>query len=440
MMRLSAPAADPSGLDPARLFRSLSCARGLVLAVSGGADSTALMMLVARWKPRPPVLVVSIDHGLRPEAADEARLVASNAASLGLACRVMRTPVRPSGGNLQDWARRARYKCLAAAARESGFDTVVTAHHQEDQAETFLLRLARGSGVYGLAGMAEEGTLEGLRLARPLLAVSRYVLADVTAASELAVSDDPGNRDPRFARVRMRALLPVLEEHGIAPGRLAQTAARLGRAAQALDHYAERLLQQDFSADPLGVVSGEAAALAAAPEEVGLRALALMLAAVSGADYTPRLDRLEALRDALLAAGEKSGFKRTLHGVVVNLGAGRLTARREWGRRGLAAMPAAAGAALLWDRRFRIEIPTVAGILTIGPLGCSRRRFDTARAASRDRAAIRALPGLYDGVSLIAAPETVSTVDAGEPLTILKAECVVGRRIGLQSVNVAPAN
>ena len=100
-----------------------------------------------------------------------------NAARLGLPWRIMRAPARPAGGNLQDWARRARYACLAAAAREAGFDTIVTAHHQDDQAETFLLRLARGSGVYGLAAMPEEGTYEGLALGRPLLDVPRAELA-----------------------------------------------------------------------------------------------------------------------------------------------------------------------------------------------------------------------------------------------------------------------
>src|SRR5205085_12517102 len=134
--------------------------KGLVLAVSGGADSTALMLLVSRWDERPPVLVVSVDHGLRPEAAAEARLVADNAARLKLPVRIMPAGRAPEG-NLQDWARRVRYACLAEAARQAGFDTIATAHHQDDQAETFLLRLARGSGVYGLAAMRDAEEIFG---------------------------------------------------------------------------------------------------------------------------------------------------------------------------------------------------------------------------------------------------------------------------------------
>ena len=114
MTRNPAPAADADALDPASLFRGLAGRRGLILAVSGGPDSTALMLLASRWRERPPVLVVTVDHGLRPEAADEARLVAENAATLGLAVRGSCTPAEPrSAGNLQDWARRARYACLA---------------------------------------------------------------------------------------------------------------------------------------------------------------------------------------------------------------------------------------------------------------------------------------------------------------------------------------
>jgi tRNA(Ile)-lysidine synthase len=164
----------------------------------------------------------------------EAELVAANARRLSLPSRILRAPPRPERGNLQDWARRARYRLLANAAREAGFDTVVTAHHRDDQAETFLLRLARGSGVYGLAAMADETEVAGLALARPLLGISRETLADVAAASGLATTDDPSNLDERFDRVRIRRMLPLLAAEGVGAGRLAETAARLRSAAAAL--------------------------------------------------------------------------------------------------------------------------------------------------------------------------------------------------------------
>src|SRR5688572_26560420 len=116
MQRKPAPAAEAATLDPELLFAGLAAARGLVLAASGGPDSTALLSLAARWRGRPPALVVTVDHGLRPESAAEAELAAANAQRLGLPWRSVRAPGRPDHGNLQDWARRTRYECLAAAA------------------------------------------------------------------------------------------------------------------------------------------------------------------------------------------------------------------------------------------------------------------------------------------------------------------------------------
>jgi tRNA(Ile)-lysidine synthase len=412
-------------LDTAVLFRDLAGSRGLILAVSGGPDSTALMLLVARWQERPAALVVTVDHGLRPEAADEARLVAQNAERLGRPWRIMRVEGRPGRGNLQDWARRARYRCLAQAASEASFDTIVTAHHRDDQAETFLLRLARGSGVYGLAGMAGEGKLKGLRLARPLLDVPRATLAEIAAATGLPTADDPSNNDRRYDRVRLRRLMPALAEHGLTAHRLADTAGRLGRAAAALDHYAGALLAAHFRVDLFGVATGPAAALAEVPEEVSLRALARLLQVVGGAEYTPRLDRVEALRAAILAAGDAESLKRTLHGAVVTVERGILTAAREWGRQGIAEIAAPAGAELVWDRRFRVSVPRLPGRLSVGPLGRSNRRL---LSNSADHLTLRTLPGLYDERVLLAIPDVVVPGEGGG-LMPLAAECIISHRL-----------
>jgi tRNA(Ile)-lysidine synthase len=205
---------DPA-VDTDILFRPLLGRRGILLAVSGGPDSTALMILTARWRRGEgrdvPVCVATVDHGLRSEAASETELVCANAAELGLQSISLKAQLRsaPSGegtvgegGNVQARAREARYRCLVEAARAREFDTIATAHHQEDQAETFLIRLARGSGVYGLGGMVPETALDGLTLARPLLGVDRAFLHAVAAESGLACVADPSNEDPTYARVR----------------------------------------------------------------------------------------------------------------------------------------------------------------------------------------------------------------------------------------------
>lgn len=427
MTRKAEPVAEAEAVDPQRLFRALAGRGGLVLAVSGGSDSTALMVLVSRWRERPPTLVVTVDHGLRPEAAEEARMVTENARRLGFPARIAKAPGRVSKGNVQDWARRVRYRCLAGAAIEAGCDTIVTAHHRDDQAETVLLRLARGSGVYGLAAMRKESSYEGLGLMRPLLDLPRETLAGIAVASGLPTTADPSNSDPRFDRVRIRALMPLLAEHGLTAARLAETAGRLRRAASALDHYALRLIKESFEPDAFGVVRGDACALADAPAEVALRALAILVRAVDGADYTPKLHAIESLRDAVLAAaGGKT--KRTLSGVVFAVDDGAVAVHREWGREGLADVAAATGTDVVWDRRFRCVIQPLPGILHVGALGRSDRRL---RAAAAGRAVVRALPGLFQNGMLVAVPEGVDATDRGPTLARLGTECLVGVRLGI---------
>ena len=172
-----------------RLFASLDQASGIVAAVSGGPDSMALMHLLARWRAtaeRPPVLVATIDHGLRPEAADEAAFVAREAAALGLPHRILAwTGDKPSAG-IQEAAREARYRLLVAHAREEGASHLVTAHTLDDQAETVLMRLSRGSGLSGLAGMRPETDRQGIRHARPLLDWPKARLLDLCHGAGLA--------------------------------------------------------------------------------------------------------------------------------------------------------------------------------------------------------------------------------------------------------------
>ena len=393
------------------------------MAVSGGPDSTALMVLIAGWRERPPVLVVSIDHGLRPEAADEVRIVGENAARLGLPFRAMQASDRYETGNVQEWARRARYRCLVEAARDAGFDTIVTGHHRDDQAETFLLRLARGSGVYGLAAMAEESVIDGIALMRPLLDLPREKLAEIASASGLPIASDPSNADMKYDRVALRALIPELSARGLTAERLAKTAAQMRRAASALDHYTGALLRKNFAADQFGVVRGPVDALADAPEEVSLRALATIVRAAGGAEYFPPLDGVESLREALLNAGE-DGMRRTLHGSVVEIRRGELKTQREWGRVGIADLAVTAGTTVIWDGRFRVAVPRLTGELHIGSLGRSGERVG----AGDDQEATRCAPGLFRDGTLVALPDGIVPQKA-VLLDVLSVECVVGQRL-----------
>src|SRR6185369_13682921 len=203
------------------LFADLKGRPALLLAVSGGPDSTALMVLAARWrdalKAKPKLIAVTVDHGLRKDAKAEAAAVARLARKLKIAHRTLRWRGKKPATGLQQAARTARYRLLAEAARDVGASHVLTAHTLDDQAETVLIRMSRGSGLTGLAAMARAAAVPGaseLVLVRPLLDIAKARLIATLRAAKLPFADDPSNRDPRFTRARIRSLMPTLAVEG----------------------------------------------------------------------------------------------------------------------------------------------------------------------------------------------------------------------------------
>src|SRR5207302_3523373 len=232
-----------SAQEAKRLFADWGGVPAIVLAVSGGPDSLALMWLAARWRHAlargPRLIAVTVDHGLRPEAAAEARGVKRLARSLDLPHRTLRwTGPKPRTG-LPAAARAARYRLLAQAARACGATHVLTAHTRDDQAETLLMRLLRGSGIAGLAAMARQSKREGFLLARPLLNVPKSRLIATLTKAKIKFADDPTNRDPTFTRARLRELLPALAAEGGDARALARLATRLARANAAIEILAD---------------------------------------------------------------------------------------------------------------------------------------------------------------------------------------------------------
>lgn len=298
--------------------------RALLLAVSGGPDSLALAAAAADWRrraPGPPLAAAVVDHGLREGSRAEAEAAAQACAALGLPDRILawRGP-RPAAA-VQERARAARYALLAEAARDAGADVVMTAHHADDQAETMLFRLLRGSGPAGLAGMAAASRREDVEIARPFLAFPKARLLAFCAARGFAPARDPSNDDPRFARVRLRALMPGLAREGGDAARFAVLARRLRRAEAALEAAADAALPA--LAAPQGYAAAEFFAL---PEEIRLRLLRRALAAAGAS--APRLDRLEALEARLAEAHSRgAALRATLAGALVDLDAARLAIR-----------------------------------------------------------------------------------------------------------------
>jgi tRNA(Ile)-lysidine synthase len=331
-----------SANDAKSLFADWRAAPTLVLAVSGGPDSVALMWLAARWRRAlsrgPRLIAVTIDHGLRPEAAREAREVKALARELELPHRTLRwAGTKPMTG-LPAAARSERYRLLAQAARSAGASHVLTAHTRDDQAETLLMRLLRGSGIAGLSAMARESERDGVLLVRPLLHVPKSRLIATLDKAKIAYADDPTNRDTAFTRPRLRALLPLLAAEGGDARGLARLAARLARANAAVEVLAdgaERYLALRAAATPhRDGRELDAEAFAALPEEIRLR---LLMRAINryGHEGPAELGKVEALLAQLersfMQNGKKSGprgaqtgLKQTLAGAVVSLSHGRI--------------------------------------------------------------------------------------------------------------------
>src|SRR6516164_6167998 len=331
-----------SAQDAKELFAAFKAVPAIVLAVSGGPDSMALMWLVARWRrglsSGPRLVAVTVDHGLRPEAAREARDVKRLAKALDLPHRTVRwTGDKPRTG-VPAAARAARYRLLAEAARTCGATHIFTAHTRDDQAETLLMRLLRGSGIAGLSAMARESERDGVLLARPLLDIPKSRLTATLKRAGIDFVDDPTNRDTSFMRPRLRTLLPALATEGGDARALARLAARLARANAAVEVLAdgaERFLALNNRA--LAAPNArefDAAAFAAIPEEIRLRLLmrAINAFAHEGPAELGKVEALLAQVDHLLAKrrgkqvgnAAQVGFKRTLAGALVSIGRGRI--------------------------------------------------------------------------------------------------------------------
>ncbi len=312
------------------LFAPFEKERVLVLAVSGGPDSTALLWLAARWraarKSGPDLLAVTVDHGLRKEAAAEARAVKALSLKLGVAHRTLRwTGDKPTAG-LPQAARDARYRLLAGAAAKARASTLLTAHTLDDQAETVLLRLLRGSGPAGLQAMAAASPCPGapsLVLARPLLDVPKARLIATLQKAGIGFASDPTNLDPHYTRPRLRALMPQLEREGLSAGRLALLARRLRRVETALNaaiaEARTRLVRGTWGEGSTIVL--DRTAFEALPDEIAIRLLGQAIAQV-GSEGLVELGKLESLHAALGTA--RGAFRRSLAGALVTRAAAEL--------------------------------------------------------------------------------------------------------------------
>jgi tRNA(Ile)-lysidine synthase len=402
--------ASPIGAaEFAKLLAPLKPAARVAVALSGGPDSLALLFLASRWASarKRPLAAFTVDHGLRAASAEEAKLAGQMAKALGVRHRILVWRGAKPGTGVQAAAREARYRLLAEACLAEGIGDLFVAHHLEDQAETFLMRLARGSGVDGLAGMAVARDLGGVRLVRPLLDVPRARLTATLEKAKLEAILDPSNENERFDRVKARRIMGELAALGLDARRLADTAAHMGRVRAALDADTRALVAAHARLAPEGYARIETQALLDAPEEIGFRTLSEILKWVGGSDYPPRFEALTSLYAAI--ASGALGRGRTLNGCKLAATPSGLVALRET----VAAMKAApvrlrTGEAGVWDGRFEVRLAQAPrGIFEVRALGLDGLAAAGVRKLAlpdAPKAVLPTLPALWRGETPVAAP------------------------------------
>jgi len=366
------------------------------VAVSGGSDSTALLHLMHSWAVDQNITLhaVTVDHGLRKAAADEAKGVADFCTGLGITHTTLHWADWDGKGNLQDQARRARYRLMTEWAKDRGIDTIALGHTADDQAETFLMRLARGSGVDGLSGMPQRRKADGINWVRPALFLYRQQLRDYLQRHNIKWMDDPTNEDDRFDRVKARKVLKALAPLGIDAERLAGTAQDLQMARRALELQTLNAALEIASVDR-GDVILERKAFGLLPDEISARLLSHALSWVSCAEYRPRRMALGDVEHAI-----HSNKTSTLHGCLIAPNKSEIRIMREHQAVKEVFCPTDA----IWDNRWQFSGPHAKGLelRALGEAGLAQ--CPDWRETGAPRASLLAAPAVWQNQALIAAP------------------------------------
>lgn len=387
LLHVAAHAFLPARLDGAATF-------SVGVAVSGGGDSMALLHLLHRAAPQAGYVLhaVTVDHGLRPEAAAEAAQVAAFCAGLGIPHDTLRWQGPAATGNLMDQARRARLALIADWAKARGIGDVALGHTADDQAESFLMNLSRAAGLDGLSGMRLGWSEQGIRWVRPLWQQTRAGLRDYLRRNGVGWIDDPSNEDDRFARVRARRALNALKPLGITVERILASTRHLAEARSGLQAALAQAVDTHV-AEQAGMLSLSWPSLPLIGPELERRLFIHAIRWMNGAAYPPRSDQILRLTLAL-----RDGRDATLGGVRFRRSADRLIIARE----PRAVMgPVACGA--IWDHRWRVEGPAEPG-LTLAALGADGLRRCPGWRDHGPREALAVSPAIWRGADLVAAP------------------------------------
>jgi tRNA(Ile)-lysidine synthase len=383
----------------------------LAIAVSGGGDSMALVLCADSWARAQGgrVTALTVDHGLRAGSAGEAAQVGNWLAARNINHEILTWQGEKPASGIQDAARQARYRLMENWCHDHHVLHLMLAHTLEDQAETYLMRMRRGSGPDGLAGMSTVREMQHCRLLRPLLGVTRDDLRQVLRDAGQAWLEDPSNADRRFQRVRTRQWLCAADTE-LSAGDVFESARRYGLARIVLERETDRLLAETCRLHAAGYAHLNRQNLIMAPEDLTLRALARVLQAVGGLPYPPRRKHIERLHRRLL---ENQSFNVTLGRCLLQVGANRIEIFRE--RRNLpATVVYTPGGALNWDGRFGVTFakpPKDAGrrlrLRALSPVDCRDIAIECPEFQGFQaipKSALWGLPALVDEHGIFSAP------------------------------------
>jgi tRNA(Ile)-lysidine synthase len=368
----------------------------LGVAISGGSDSTALLHLLHSGLDSEGVeiLAATVNHGLRPEADEEAHQVRDMAESLNISHSILRWRGWDGSGNLQEKARDARYKLLTNWALAHDIEILTLGHTADDQAETVLMRLARAAGVDGLSAIPARRIYNGVTLLRPLLGISRQELRDYLIREKRTWVDDPSNENDSFERVRMRKVLDLLRPVGITTTALSEVAENMGQAREALDWYSF-LSAREMAQVKSGNVTLDQRRFRTLPTEIARRLIVGAVMWIGGSDYPPRRTAVNDAQEAI-----REGRTFTFSGCLVLVHQQKIWICREYDAvSGKKSTPDQS-----WDDRWALGGRDGSGleVRALGQEGLSQ--CPDWRQTGVPFAALLAAPGLWKDTELVAAP------------------------------------
>ncbi len=324
------------------------------VAVSGGADSMALCLLLNEWLKAQDgeLIAVTVDHSLRPESGLEAKWVHTRLASEGIEHHILNWQKEPEArGSTQVQARNGRYRLMSKWCKENAISSLALAHHHDDQIETFLMRVLRNSGPDGLAGMSLQRQEGGLSFIRPLLSIAKDRLLLTLRDRGWGWIEEPSNHQGTYLRNRLRQCMPDLERKGLKMGVLSRINYSLGRIRRSLQDKTDNFINQRIVVHPAGYAEIDFSESALISPEILSRALERTLLTIGGGNYSPRSVKTDRLIRELLS---RETVKATLAGCQIFLDHDKVMIARE--NRKLSTVVLSSGAQFLWDNRFFIHI------------------------------------------------------------------------------------